>query len=89
MLRFVLLLTLLILPVSGLLAADDLIAPKISAVKIASTTETSVTLTWQTDEKADSAVNYGLQPDYGIVRIPLDVSSLPHSGTNIFEVRSD
>ena len=70
-------------------AADDLVAPKISAVKIASTTETSVTLTWQTDEKADSAVNYGLQPDYGIVRIPLDVSSLPHSGTNIFEVRSD
>ena len=71
MLRFVLLLTLLILPVSGLLAADDLIAPKISAVKIASTTETSVTLTWQTDEKADSAVNYGLQPDYGIVRVPV------------------
>lgn len=51
--------------------ADDLVAPAISAVKIATTTTDSVTVTWQTNEKADSAVNYGLQPDYGIVRVPV------------------
>ena len=55
--------------------AEDLVAPSITAVKIATSTASSspnsVTVTWQTSEKADSAVNYGLQPDYGIVRIPV------------------
>lgn len=51
--------------------ADDLVAPTISGVKIATTTADSVTVTWQTNEKADSAINYGLQPDYGTVRVPV------------------
>lgn len=52
-------------------AEGDLVAPQISAVKIGTTTATSVVVTWQTNEKADSAINYGLQPDYGIVRVPV------------------
>jgi len=32
--------------------------------------ETQVTVTWTTDEDADSLINYGLQEDYGIVRVP-------------------
>jgi hypothetical protein len=59
------------LSTSGIVFADDLVAPTISNVKIASSTADSVTVTWQTNEKADSAVNYGLQPDYGIVRVPV------------------
>ena len=51
--------------------SDDTKAPEISNVTIATTTEDSVTLTWLTNEKADSSVNYGLQPDYGIVRVPV------------------
>lgn len=54
----------------GLLAADQE-APEISNVEVSEVSETSVTVTWQTDENADSTVNYGLQPDYGIVRIPV------------------
>lgn len=51
-------------------AADDTTAPEISDVKIDSVSDTSVTITWQTDEDADSLVNYGLQENYGIVRDP-------------------
>ena len=50
--------------------AEDTKAPEISNVKIASTTDNSVTVTWKTDENSDSLVNYGLQGDYGIVRVP-------------------
>jgi hypothetical protein len=73
MFRFLLALIFLGLPISGILLAqsDDNEAPIISGVKIATTTETSVTLTWQTDEEADSSINYGLQADYGIVRVPV------------------
>ena len=52
-------------------AVEDIVAPVISAVKVGTSTATTVTVTWQTSEKADSSVNYGLQPDYGIVRIPV------------------
>lgn len=51
-------------------AADDTDAPEISSVQIESVSDTSVTITWETDENADSLVNYGLKEDYGIVRIP-------------------
>ena len=51
--------------------SDDDEAPEITAVEVSEVTETSVTITWETDEDADSLVNYGLQPDYGIVRIPV------------------
>ncbi len=63
--------TLALFGFSKVAIADDLVAPIISAVKIATTTADSVTVTWTTNEKSDSAVNYGLQPDYGIVRIPV------------------
>ena len=53
------------------LAQSDQQAPKISSVQVSDVSETSVTVTWQTDENADSLVNYGLQADYGILRKPI------------------
>jgi hypothetical protein len=56
----------------GLIAqSSDQEAPEINNVQITEVTEDSVTVTWETDEEADSLVNYGLQPDYGIIRIPV------------------
>lgn len=51
--------------------SSDQTAPAISAVEVTEVGETSATIKWVTDEKSDSLVNYGLQPDYGIVRIPV------------------
>jgi hypothetical protein len=51
-------------------AADDVIPPELTKVEVVSNSETSITITWETDEDADSLVNYGLLEDYGIVRIP-------------------
>lgn len=51
--------------------SSDQIPPDITGVEITQVSETSVTINWTTDEDADSLVNYGLQPDYGIVRIPV------------------
>lgn len=51
--------------------SNDTTAPTISNVQIAEVNETSVTITWETNEEADSLINYGLQPDYGIKRIPI------------------
>lgn len=51
-------------------AADDTDPPEITNVQIESVNDDSVTITWETDEDSDSLVNYGLQEDYGIVRIP-------------------
>ena len=45
--------------------------PEISNVKVGEVTNNEVTITWDTDKNADSVVNYGLQPDLGIVRIPV------------------
>lgn len=53
------------------LAQTDQDAPQISNVQVTNVSENEVTITWQTDEEADSLVNYGLQPDYGILRIPV------------------
>jgi hypothetical protein len=53
------------------LAQTDQEAPQIENVQVSNVTETSVTVTWDTDEDADSLVNYGLQPDYGIKRLPI------------------
>lgn len=67
-----LLLSIFLLSGQGALAqTDDVKAPIISNVKIGTTTKDTVTLTWETNEKADSSVNYGLQPDYGMVRVPV------------------
>ena len=51
--------------------STDREAPEIGNLEIVDIEDTSITITWETDEDADSAVNYGLQPDYGIARIPL------------------
>lgn len=53
------------------LEAQDSTAPEISNVEIAEVTDNSVTITWTTNEEADSIVNYGLKEDYGIVRNPV------------------
>jgi Purple acid Phosphatase, N-terminal domain len=53
------------------LAQVDQDAPEISGVQVSNVTENTVTITWETDEDADSLVNYGLQPDYGIMRVPV------------------
>lgn len=45
--------------------------PEISNVQVGEVTDNSLTITWETDKDADSVVNYGLQPDLGIVRIPV------------------
>ena len=50
--------------------AADTVPPDITNVQITNVTEGEVTVTWETDEDADSTINYGLQEDYGIVRIP-------------------
>ncbi len=52
-------------------AADDTTPPDVAGVEVVKNSDTSVTIKWATDEKADSLVNYGLQPDYGIVRVPV------------------
>ncbi len=63
--------TLLYLPFSASVTfAVDTEAPEISNVKIASTTDNAITVTWETDEDSDSLINYGFQEDYGIVRVP-------------------
>ncbi len=64
-------LSLVLLLNATVVRAADSTAPEISNVEISEVSETSVTITWETDEVADSLVNYGLQPDYGIVRIPV------------------
>ncbi len=58
----------------------DIDPPEITNVQITGVNEDSVTVTWQTDEDADSLVNYGLQEDYGIVHVPT-VDRTEHSIT--------
>jgi len=60
--------------------SDDTDAPDITNVQIDSVTDNTVTITWETDEEADSLINYGLQEDYGIVRDPV-VDKTEHSIT--------
>jgi hypothetical protein len=60
--------------------AADTVPPDITNVQITNVTEGEVTVTWETDEDADSTINYGLQEDYGIVRIP-EASRTEHSVT--------
>lgn len=61
------------------LAADE-DPPVISGVEVTKNSETSVTVTWTTDENADSLINYGLQENYGIIRVP-DADKKSHSIT--------
>lgn len=68
----VLLYVLCALPSASLVYAQvgDGVPPEIENVQVEQVDDTTLTITWTTDEDADSLVNYGLQPDYGIVRIP-------------------
>ncbi len=63
----------LTLPLSGMVFAQssDKESPEITNVKVKDVTEDNVTITWETDEESDSLVNFGLQPDLGIVRVPV------------------
>lgn len=65
-----LILTLLMILSPNILAAQDSDAPDIANVQVTTNSESSITVTWETDEQADSLINYGLQEDYGIIRIP-------------------
>jgi hypothetical protein len=60
--------------------AADITPPDITNVQIINVGKDSMTITWETDEDADSTINYGLQEDYGIVRIP-EASRTQHSVT--------
>ncbi len=60
-----------IFSVGQIVWAQSTVPPEISNVQIESVTEDSLTVTWETDKDADSVINYGLQPDLGIVRIPV------------------
>ena len=62
---------LLVQGVVPLARAADTLAPDIQNVQVTDVADNSVTITWETDEEADSTVNYGLQEDYGIVRVPV------------------
>lgn len=64
----------------ALAATPSTEAPEISNVKIENVTEDTMTITWETDVNSDSAVNFGLQPNLGIVRIPVPDRTL-HSVT--------
>lgn len=48
----------------------DTTPPAITSVNISDISATSSIITWQTDEEADSLVNYGLNKNYGVVRDP-------------------
>lgn len=52
------------------LISGDGVPPKIANILITSPTATSAAVSWETDEYADSEVNYGLDKNYGIVRDP-------------------
>jgi hypothetical protein len=52
-------------------ATTDKVPPKIFNSKINDITATSAAIVWQTDEKSDSLVNYGLNRNYGMVRDPI------------------
>lgn len=60
--------------------AADTVPPDITNVQITNVAEDTVTITWDTDEDSDSTVNYGLQEDYGIVRVPV-ADKVAHSIT--------
>jgi Fibronectin type III domain len=71
--RFYLIALLVLLPPFLVAQAQsaDKESPEITNVQISDITDQSVTVTWETDEEADSLLNYGLQPDLGIVRVPV------------------
>ncbi len=55
-------------------------SPSITNVRVASSTENTAIITWDTNVPADSIVNFGKQPHYGVVRDPLS-NKTTHSVT--------
>jgi len=49
---------------------EDVIPPILFNVQINSINATSSIITWETDELADSLINFGINKDYGIIRDP-------------------
>lgn len=49
---------------------DDSTPPDIFNIKITDITASSSAIIWETDEEADSLINYGLNKDYGVIRDP-------------------
>jgi hypothetical protein len=60
--------------------SNDEDPPEITNVQVTDLEDDKVTITWETDEDADSIVNYGLKEDYGIVRVP-EANKQEHSIT--------
>lgn len=67
-----------VLPTVWVFADTD--APEITSVTVASSSDSSFTVTWETDEDSDSLINYSLKEDYGIIRVP-DTDRTTHSIT--------
>jgi hypothetical protein len=56
---------------SVLLADDDKSPPETSEIHIIEVSTSTVVIQWQTNEKSDSVINYGLDKNYGLARDPL------------------
>jgi hypothetical protein len=49
---------------------EDITAPKVFNISIQDISATSSVVAWETNEVADSLINYGLDKDYGVLRDP-------------------
>jgi len=49
---------------------EDEAPPQIFNVEIKELSSTSTTITWETNENADSLINYGVNKNYGVIRDP-------------------
>lgn len=57
--------TVLVIPLQAQVTSVDLTAPAISEIA-SSPSQTTATITWTTDESADSQVEYGTTSSYGM-----------------------
>lgn len=76
-------------------AANDTTPPEVSNLQILDVSTSSVTIQWETDEEADSVVNYGLTKHYGLARDPIFsevhriiISDLAPGTTHYFQISS-
>ncbi len=75
---------------------EDKKPPKIFDIQISDISSTSTVITWKTDEKSDSLINYGLDKSYGVVRDPyydktshkLVIDNLEQQTTYYFRITS-
>ena len=49
---------------------EDAVPPALTNIQVSNISATSSVISWETDEPADSLVNYGLDRNYGVVREP-------------------